>query len=53
MDISFVVLVEDSYSTVLAFSFLNEIQKEFLLKFDRDVVAGIKRPYALIEFGKY
>jgi len=49
-DISFVVLAEEPYSVVLAFSFLNEVQKEFLKKYNRDIVASIKRPYAFIEF---
>jgi len=52
-DMSFIVLVEDSYSTLLAFSFLTEIQKEFLQRYDRVIIEGIKRPYALIEFDMY
>ena len=52
LNLGFVVLCEDSYPTVLAFSFLDEIQKEFLVHYDSGQVQNARRPYAFIEFGE-
>ena len=42
----------DTYPPVLAFSFLDEIQKEFISTYDRAQVQTTQRPYKFIEFGK-
>ncbi|XP_046585306.1 vesicle-trafficking protein SEC22a-like [Haliotis rubra] len=49
--LTFLVLCESSYPVVLAFSFLDEIQKEFLREYERDkTIQASLRPYAYIKF---
>jgi len=45
-------MCEATYPSILAFSFLNEIMKEFLTKYELTKVNVVRRPYSFIEFGK-
>jgi SEC22 vesicle trafficking protein A/C len=51
MGLSFVTLCEEHYPTVLAFCFLEELQREFLGTCDYQKVLDAKRAYTFIEFG--
>ncbi|ELU14829.1 hypothetical protein CAPTEDRAFT_178637 [Capitella teleta] len=53
ISLAFLVLCEDSYPSVLAFSFLDEIMKEFLINYDASQVQRARRPYAFIEFDTF
>lgn len=50
LGLTYLVVCDASYPPVLAFSFLDEIQKEFLKSYERTRVDAITRPYSLIEF---
>ncbi|KAJ8025115.1 Vesicle-trafficking protein SEC22a [Holothuria leucospilota] len=50
LGVSFITLCEESYPTVLAFCFLDELQREFICSYDAKKVKNVSRPYALIEF---
>ncbi|PSN43972.1 Vesicle-trafficking protein SEC22a [Blattella germanica] len=50
LGITFFVMCESTYPTVLAFSFLNEIMKEFVTKYQLPRVNIVRRPYSFIEF---
>ncbi|XP_052830485.1 vesicle-trafficking protein SEC22a [Octopus bimaculoides] len=52
LNITYSVLCDVSYPSVLAFSFLNDVQREFLLDYDKSKVDAALRPYSLIAFGK-
>ena len=52
LNITYSVLCDVSYPSVLAFSFLSDIQKEFLMDYDKSKVDSALRPYSLIAFGK-
>ena len=47
------VLCASSYPSVLAFSFLNELMKEFLTVYDQSKVDSAVRPYSFLQFGEY
>lgn len=44
---------ERAYPAVLVFSFIEELQREFMVTFQSREVQQAKRPYSLIEFGKH
>lgn len=44
-------MTEKAYPKKLAFTYLQELQKEFNLKY-RDEVDAASRPYAFIKFGE-
>ncbi|KAL3831851.1 hypothetical protein ACJMK2_023550 [Sinanodonta woodiana] len=50
LGLTYLVLCEDSYPAVLAMSFLDEIQKEFLQCYEKKKIEEVQRPYALIDF---
>lgn len=50
MSLSFLVLCDKDYPPVLAFCFLDEIVKEFLLQYAPDKICKLHRPYSLIDF---
>lgn len=50
LDLSLLVLCDVTYPQVLAFSFLSDMQREFLQFFDKTRVMSVQRPYALIDF---
>lgn len=49
---TYLALCDSSYPTVLAFSFLNELMREFITKYETVRVNMARRPYSFIEFGK-
>lgn len=49
---AYMVVCEPNYPHILAFSFLDELMKEFSLLYTPSVVKSVRRPYAFIEFGK-
>ncbi|XP_070565986.1 vesicle-trafficking protein SEC22a-like [Ptychodera flava] len=53
LGVCFMVLCEDRYPTVLAFCFLDEIQREFIVSYDRKKIDSVVRPYAFIEFDNF
>ena len=52
LNVGYMVLTEKNYPDVLAFSFLEETQKEFLLTYENNIIQSATRPYKFIEFGK-
>ncbi|OWF43535.1 vesicle-trafficking protein SEC22a-like [Mizuhopecten yessoensis] len=50
LGLTYLVVCDTSYPPVLAFSFLDEIQKEFLQSYEKNKVDAVTRPYSLIEF---
>ena len=50
-DVCFLTLVEKSYPKKLAYQYLEELQREFLSLYGREIEQA-KRPYAFIKFGK-
>lgn len=52
LGVCFITMCEESYSSVLAFCFLDELQREFISLYDNKKVDNAIRPYALIDFGK-
>ncbi|XP_076319702.1 vesicle-trafficking protein SEC22a-like isoform X4 [Tachypleus tridentatus] len=53
LSVSFMALCDPSYPPVLAFSFLDEIQKEFITIYDARQISNCVRPYSFIEFDSY
>ncbi len=41
-----------NYPNVLAFCFLDELQKEFIVTYDTKRISSAVRPYSFIEFGE-
>ena len=52
LGVCFMAVCERTYPAILVFSFLEELQREFMVTFQSHVVGQAKRPYSLIEFGK-
>ncbi|XP_072042649.1 vesicle-trafficking protein SEC22a-like isoform X2 [Amphiura filiformis] len=50
LGVCFITLCEESYPAVLAYCFLDEVQREFISLYDGKRVDSCRRPYALIEF---
>lgn len=50
LGVCFVTLCEESYPAVLAYCFLDELQREFIAMYEGHKVDSCERPYALIEF---
>jgi SEC22 vesicle trafficking protein A/C len=50
--VCFMAVCEATYPTILAFSFLDDIQREFMVAYQSKDVQRAKRPYSFIEFGK-
>lgn len=48
----FLVICEINFAEVLAFSFLDDLKKEFLAKYPKTAVEKAVRPYSFIDFGK-
>ncbi|XP_032233147.1 vesicle-trafficking protein SEC22a [Nematostella vectensis] len=51
--VCFLAVCEMTYPTVLAFCFLDEIQREFMVTFQSQDVQRAKRPYSFIEFDTF
>jgi len=52
-DVSFLLISELNYQPVLAFSFLDDLKKQFLSRYTRGAVEKAIRPYSFIEFDSY
>lgn len=50
LDLSCFAMCESTYPSILVFSFLNEIMREFLTKYELTKVNVVRRPYSFIEF---
>lgn len=53
MGVSFLALCEISYQAVLAFSFLDELMREFIVLYNTQQINKAVRPYAFIEFDSH
>ncbi|XP_041365906.1 vesicle-trafficking protein SEC22a-like [Gigantopelta aegis] len=53
LGLTFSVICDSSYPTVLAFSFLDEIQKEFLQQYETEKREKATRPYTFVEFDTF
>jgi SEC22 vesicle trafficking protein A/C len=53
MGLSFLTLCEELYPSVMAFCFLEDLQREFIATCDYKKVVEAKRAYTFIEFGMY
>lgn len=42
-----------NYPNVLAFCFLDELQKEFIVTYETKRISSAVRPYSFIEFGEH
>lgn len=42
-----------NYPNVLAFCFLDELQKEFIVTYEAKRIGSAVRPYSFIEFGEW
>lgn len=51
LNLTYLVICDSNYPRVLAFAFLDEVQREFLQSNERSYVESVTRPYALIQFG--
>lgn len=49
-DVCFLMICETTFATVLAYSFLDDLKKEFLGQYTRGAVEKAIRPYSFIEF---
>ncbi|KAK3853725.1 hypothetical protein Pcinc_039744 [Petrolisthes cinctipes] len=49
----YLVVCEPNYPHILAFSFLDELMKEFSILYTSSVVKSVRRPYAFIEFDSF
>lgn len=52
LGLTYFAMSEAAYPSVLVFSFLNEIMKEFVTKYELMKVNLVRRPYSFIEFGE-
>ncbi|XP_069950056.1 vesicle-trafficking protein SEC22a isoform X2 [Cherax quadricarinatus] len=50
---AYMVVCEPNYPHILAFSFLDELMKEFNVLYTSSVVKSVRRPYAFIEFDTF
>lgn len=50
---AYMVVCEPTYPHILAFSFLDELKKEFNVLYTPSVVKSVRRPYAFIEFDSF
>ncbi|XP_020913002.1 vesicle-trafficking protein SEC22a [Exaiptasia diaphana] len=51
--VCFITVCEAAYPTVLAYCFLDEIQREFMVVYQSQDVQRAKRPYSFIEFDSF
>uniref|UniRef100_A0A069DSH3 Putative sec22 vesicle trafficking protein-like 2 n=1 Tax=Panstrongylus megistus TaxID=65343 RepID=A0A069DSH3_9HEMI len=51
--VSYLVMTEFHYPAALAFSFLNDLMREFIQLYDSNKVNTARRPYQFIEFDSY
>ena len=52
LGVGYLMVCSDTYPNVLAFCFLDELQREFLVTYDTKRIISAVRPYSFIEFGE-
>lgn len=52
LGVGYMMVCTESYPNVLAFCFLDELQREFIVTYDTKRINSAVRPYSFIEFGK-
>ena len=52
LGVGYLMVCTASYPNVLAFCFLDELQKEFIVTYDPKRIRNAVRPYSFIEFGE-
>lgn len=52
LGVGYLMVCTANYPNVLAFCFLDELQKEFIVTYDTKQISSAVRPYSFIEFGK-
>ncbi|XP_051786285.1 vesicle-trafficking protein SEC22a isoform X2 [Erpetoichthys calabaricus] len=50
LGVGYMMVCTESYPSVLAFCFLDELQMEFIVSYDTNKINGAVRPYSFIEF---
>ncbi|XP_010878029.1 vesicle-trafficking protein SEC22a [Esox lucius] len=53
LGVGYLMVCSENYPNVLAFCFLDELQREFLVTYDAKRINGAVRPYSLIEFDQF
>ncbi|XP_018093009.1 SEC22 homolog A, vesicle trafficking protein S homeolog isoform X2 [Xenopus laevis] len=53
LGVSYMMLCSENYPTVLAFCFLDELQKEFITTYEMSQINTAIRPYSFIEFDNF
>ncbi|XP_063285262.1 vesicle-trafficking protein SEC22a [Pelobates fuscus] len=53
LGVSYMMLCSENYPSVLAFCFLDELQKEFITTYDMGPINTAVRPYSFIEFDHF
>lgn len=52
LGVGYLMVCTESYPNVLAFSFLDELQREFIVTYDTKRINSALRPFSFIEFGE-
>lgn len=52
LGVGYLMVCSESYPSVLAFCFLDELQREFIVTYDTKRINSAVRPYSFIEFGE-
>ncbi|XP_072300184.1 vesicle-trafficking protein SEC22a [Eucyclogobius newberryi] len=53
LGVGYLMVCAASYPNVLAFCFLDELQREFIVTYDSKRIGGVVRPYSFIEFDTF
>ncbi|XP_054268182.1 vesicle-trafficking protein SEC22a-like [Macrosteles quadrilineatus] len=53
LGVTYLALCDSSYPTVLAFSFLSELMRDFITKYETVRINMARRPYSFIEFDNF
>ncbi|XP_039611152.1 vesicle-trafficking protein SEC22a isoform X2 [Polypterus senegalus] len=53
LGVGYLMVCTESYPSVLAFCFLDELQMEFIVSYDTNKINGAVRPYSFIEFDHF
>ena len=52
LGVGYLMVCTENYPSVLAFCYLDELQKEFIVTYDTKRINSAVRPYSFIEFGE-
>ncbi|RXM95731.1 Vesicle-trafficking protein SEC22a [Acipenser ruthenus] len=53
LGVGYMMVCMESYPSVLAFSFLDELQREFIVSYDTKRISSAVRPYSFIDFDNF